>query len=142
MNQDALIADCKDAKALICDCKAINAELAELERDVEITTELSRKAIFENARTTQNQEEWGERNNGYLERLRTDHERIEELESEKRRRQHKAQILGTFIRRLESSPQALTEFDEKLWATSIDRVTVMPDGKLMFRFMDGIEIEG
>ena len=71
---------------------------------MEITTELSRKAIFENARTTQDQDEFNERNNGYLERLRNDHERIEELENEKRRRQHKARILGTFIRSLESSP--------------------------------------
>ena len=109
---------------------------------MEVTTELSRKAIFENARTTQNQSEFNERNNGYLERLRVDHERMEELENEKRRRQHKARILGTFIRSLENSPQALAEFDEKVWATSIDRVTVMPDGKLLFRFMNGAEIEG
>jgi len=141
-NRDTLIADCKDAKALLCDCKAINSEIAELERDVEVTTELSRKAIFENARTAQDQAEFNERNNGYLERLRLAHERMDELEAEKRRRQHKARILGTFIRGLESSPQALTEFDEKVWATSIDRVTVMPDGKLVFRFMDGTEVEG
>ena len=142
MNRDALIDDCKEAKALICDYKAITTEIAELERDVEVTTELSRKAIFENARTAQDQAEFNERNNGYLERQRLAHERIEELEKEKRRRQHKARILGTFIRSLESSPQALTEFDDKVWATSIDRVTVTEGGKLIFRFMDGTEVEG
>ena len=129
-------------RALICDYKAITTEIAELERDVEVTTELSRKAIFENARTAQDQAEFNERNNGYLERLQLAHERIEKLEKEKRRRQHKARILGTFIRSLESSPQALTEFDDKVWATSIDRVTVREDGKLIFRFMDGTEVEG
>ena len=98
--------------------------------------------LFSLDKNTQDQAEFNERNNGYLERLRLAHERIEELEKEKRRRQHKARILGTFIRSLESSPQALIVFDDKVWATSIDRVTVTEDGKLVFRFMDGTEVEG
>jgi len=69
-------------------------------------------------------------------------ERIETLESEKRRRQHKGRILETFIRNFTSSPEALTEFDEKLWTVSIDRVTVTTDDKLIFRFMDGTEVKG
>lgn len=141
-NRDTLISDCRAAREIVCDCKAINTEIDELEREVEVVTELSRKAIYENARTPQNQREFNERNDSYLERLRLAHEHIEELENEKRRRQHKARTISTFLRSLESGQQALNEFDAKVWATSIDRVTVMPDGKLMFRFMDGTEIEG
>ncbi|MCL2508106.1 MAG: recombinase family protein [Oscillospiraceae bacterium] len=141
-NKETLIADCKDAKTLICDCKAINKEIAELEREAEVAAELSRKAIYENARTAQNQEEFNERNNGYLNRQRATMERIESLEVEKRRRQHKGRILETFIRNLEKSPEALTEFDEKLWTVSVDRVTVTTDGRLIFRFLDGTEVEG
>jgi len=141
-NKETLIADCKDAKALICDCKAINKEIMELEREAEVAAELSRKAIYENARTAQNQDEFNERNNGYLGRQCAAMERIETLEAEKRRRRHKGRILETFIRNLASSPEALTEFDEKLWTVSIDRVTVTTDGKLIFRFMDGTEVEG
>ena len=140
--KDKLIAACKKAKNLLCDSKAITTEIAELEREVDVVTELSRKAIFENARTAQDQAEFKERNDGYLERLRLAHVRIEELENERRRRQHKARILGNFIRCLETSPQALTVFDEKHWTAVIDRITVMPNGKLLFRFMNGTEVEG
>ena len=36
---------------------------------------------------------------------------------------------------------ALTEFDEKLWLTVIDTVTVHADGRMTFRFQGGTEIE-
>jgi len=41
-----------------------------------------------------------------------------------------------------TSPQVLTEFDKKLWTAAIDRVTVMLDDKLVFRFKDGTEVDG
>ncbi|MDR1805587.1 MAG: recombinase family protein [Clostridium sp.] len=141
-NCEHLIADCRAAKELLCDCKAINSEIAELEREVEVTTELSRKAIFENARTAQNQNEFNQRNNGYLERQRVATERIATLEAERKAKRHKARILENFIKNLEASESALTEFDETLWATTIDRVIVGLDGTLTFRFLDGSEYVG
>jgi len=36
----------------------------------------------------------------------------------------------------------LTEFDEKLWTAAIDRVTVTLDDRLVFRFKDGMDVEG
>ena len=36
----------------------------------------------------------------------------------------------------------LTELDEKLWAAAIDRVTVILDDRLVFRYKDRTEIVG
>lgn len=58
----------------------------------------------------------------------------------KRERQAKSLSLGTFIRELESSPSVVEEFDEQLWAVTVDTVTVTKDGKLHFRFKDGTEV--
>ena len=38
--------------------------------------------------------------------------------------------------------EALTEFDEKLWLTIIDTVTIQADGRTTFKFQGGTEIEG
>ena len=38
-------------------------------------------------------------------------------------------------------PETLTEFDEKLWLTVIDTVTVRADGWMTFKFRSGTEIE-
>jgi site-specific DNA recombinase len=36
----------------------------------------------------------------------------------------------------------ITEFDEKLWLTTIDTVTVHAGGRMAFEFQGGTEIEG
>lgn len=107
-----------------------------------MTTELSRKAIYEHAHTTQNSEKFNKQNNGYLERLRAARVRIDELTVEIRNSKHQGRILETYIANLETTQQALTEFDDKLWVTAIECVTVGVDGRLTFKFMDGAEREG
>ena len=141
-NREELISDCRAAKKALCDHKDIDAELTELQREIEVVTELSRKAIYENAHSAVNQEEFQSRNSGYLERHRAATERFKALEEIKRQRQNKARIIGTFIRNLADSPTVMDEFSETIWAASVDRVTVTEDGKLIFRFRDGTEIEG
>ena len=141
-NLEALIADCKAAKTVLCDCTAIDTELSERQREIEVVSELSRKAIFEAAHPTVDRTAGSnERNNGYLERLRAATEQIAELEKMKSQRQNKARIIGAFIRNLTAGPLTLDEFDEKLWAAAIERIMVMADGRLIFRFREGTEVE-
>jgi DNA invertase Pin-like site-specific DNA recombinase len=114
-SRDGLIEDCRLAQGVLCDTSAIDGELAELRNEIDVVTELSRKAIYENARTAVNQTEWAERNNAYLERHRKASERVDKLETAKRERLGKAKIIEGFIRDIEKRPLALTEFDDKLW---------------------------
>ena len=65
-----------------------------------------------------------------------------ELEDLKRERQSKFLILKGFIKGIKSCALVIEEFDEKLWAVSVDKVSVMADGRMMFRFKAGTEIEG
>ncbi|MDR3355787.1 MAG: hypothetical protein LBO04_01195 [Spirochaetaceae bacterium] len=78
-NRDGLIEDCRMAQSALCDATAIDAELAELRREVEVIAELSRKAIYESARTAVKQAEFTERNNGHLERHRKATAWVDEL---------------------------------------------------------------
>jgi glutathionyl-hydroquinone reductase len=139
-DRNGLIEDCRLAQGVLCDTAAIDAELAELHREIEVVTELSRKAIYENARTAVNQTEWAERNKAYLERHRKVLERIDELEAAKRERLGKAKIIEGFIRDIESRPLAITEFDEKLWLAVIDQAIVSRDGTFVFRLRNSSEV--
>ena len=142
VNREELLADCRVAKAVLCDCTAIDTELAELSREIEVVIDLSRKAIHEIAHNAAGQEGLNKRNNGYLERHRRATERKAALEATKRKRKSRARILETFLRNIASSPRVLAEFDEKLWTAAIDRVTVMLDDRFVFRFKDGMDVEG
>ena len=139
-DRDGLITDCRLAQSAISDTSAIETELAELLREIEVITELSRKAIYENARNAQNQSDFKERNDGYLERHRKATERIAELEAEKRERIAKGITLDRFITDIEKRPRVFTEWDEALWLAVVDKATVATDGTMTFTFRNGSQI--
>lgn len=74
---EGLISDCRLVQAMLCDTTEIDTEPDNLRREMEIISELSRKAIYENAGTIQNQSEFQERNNRYLSRHRQTMEQAE-----------------------------------------------------------------
>ncbi len=139
-SRSGLIEDCRLAQGVLCDTSSIDAELVELLREIEVVSELSRKAILESARTAVNQSEWAERNSAYLERHRKATERVDELEATKRQRLGKAKTIDGFIKDIKSRPLVLTEFDEKLWLAVTDTATVSQDGTMAFKFKNGSEI--
>jgi DNA invertase Pin-like site-specific DNA recombinase len=135
--REELIANCRLAQEELCDCTDIDKEIGELHRDIEVVAELSRKAIYDNAHTAIDQVEWCERNNGYLERHRKATERISELEGLKQGRRSKKIVLESFIQNLENRNSTLEEFDDRLWATAINKVTIQKEGHWVFSFNDG-----
>jgi DNA invertase Pin-like site-specific DNA recombinase len=139
--REELIANCRLSQSILCDCTEIDAELEELRREIEVVFELSKKAIYENARVATNQDEWSERNNSYLERHNKTMERVAELEKLKCERQNKFLMLENFIKGIESRPLILEEFDNKLWTVAVEKVKVMLDGRLVFVFKEGTEVE-
>jgi len=139
--REELLANCRLAQSYLCDCSEIDAELAELGQEIEVVTELSKKAIYENARVVVSQDEFNKRNNSYLERHRKVTERVTELERLRRERQGKLLMLEGFIRAIETRPLVLEEFDEKLWVVAVEKITVTTKGKAVFGFRGGIEIE-
>ena len=114
--------------------------MAGLYREREVVIELSRKAIQHNASTAQDQTEFNQLNDSYLERERLATERIAELENTKRERVAKGKILERFIRDIKTRPLVLTEFDEPLWTAVVERVAVFTDGALDFEFRNGTSI--
>lgn len=138
--REEIIANCRLAQATLCDCSSIEVEIDELLREIEVITELSEKAIYENAHTIISQDEWNDRNNGYIERHRKAAERLAEIENLKRSRQTKKLTIDSFIQVLKTRTTTIYGFDERLWMAVIDMVKVLPDGKLVFRSIDGTEI--
>jgi DNA invertase Pin-like site-specific DNA recombinase len=139
--RNELLSNCRLVQEVLCDQSATEVELAELHREIEIVSELTRKAIYESARVAVSQEEFNERHTGYIERHRKATERLAELDEQRRERQNKFLLVEGFIKDIETRPLAVAEFDDKLWVATVDKVTVLADGKLIFNFKDGTEIE-
>ena len=126
----------------LTDTTSIDAEMADLLREIEVVSELTRKCIEKNSAVAQDQKEFNSRYNGYVEKYEALKERYDRLAAERERKTEKAKAIDRFIHTVESRDGLLTEFDPHLWLTTVEKVTITVDGKMLFRFFDGTEIYG
>ena len=78
---------------------------------------------------------------GYVARYDVAKAKLNTLQKEKGQRLAKAEAIGGFIFELSEYTEAITEFNEGLWLAVIEKVTAYHDGRLVFTFQNGIEIE-
>ncbi len=68
--------------------------------------------------------------------------KVEKLRAQKEERQAQADSISAFMFELHELDQPVTVFDDKLWLSVIDIVVVRNNGTLVFRFRNGMEVEG
>ena len=119
---------------------SLDSEIAALLSEVEVVSELTKRCIEENSTTAQNQATYLERYNSLAERYEAAKTKLVKLQAAKAQREAKAEDIGGFMFELAEYGEPLTEFDDRLWLTVIDTVTVHRNGRLTFRFQTGHEI--
>ena len=139
-SKDNILEDCRLMQATLTDCTGIDTEIESLLEEIDVVTELTKRCIAENSQTAQNQEEYAARYNGFVERYEKAKAQLEQLRATKAVREAQAEAIGAFMFEVQEL-DALTEFDEKLWLTIIDTITVHADGRMTFKFQGGTEIE-
>ena len=139
-SKDGILEDCRLMQATLTDCTGIDTEIESLLEEIEVVTELTKRCIAENSQTAQNQEEYTARYNGFVERYEKAKAQLEQLRTTKAEREAHAEAIGAFMFEVQEL-DTINEFDEKLWLTIIDTVTVHTDGRMTFRFQGGTEIE-
>jgi chromosome segregation ATPase len=122
------------------DCSALDTEITELGKEVEIVAGLVDACVKENASYAQSQETYTKKYNALLARYDNAMARLDELATEKERRQNRDREIKVFIEAMKTQPLVLEKWDERLWMALIDRATVRRDGGMVFRLKNGMEI--
>ena len=122
------------------DNSALDAEVATLKGECEVVTELSRKAVQENAATALDQDEYRQRYEGLVARYEKASARLAEIETLRLERSAKRTNINRFLQSLVKYSDPVTEFDEELWYITVDIITVYDDGRLVVTFRDGDEV--
>jgi hypothetical protein len=137
--REGLLDNCRHAQNTLCDCAALDAETAALGQEIGVLEALVRGSILAEC---EGSNEAGVPGNGnpYVQKLDDVIKRQKELEVLKREKQNKRALMDGFIQNIEDSGKSIEAFDERLWAAVTERVTVMPDGALVFSFRDGTDI--
>lgn len=139
-DMDAVLEECRVIQDIASDCTTIDKELAELSQEMEVVAELTRRCIEENSCVAQDQTAFQERYNGLVERYDTAKVRYTELTQQRKERQDRADEIGAFMFEVSELHEPVQAFDEALWRTIVERVTVNRDGGLLFRFTCGHEV--
>ena len=135
-----LISNCRLAQEALCDFTALDKEAGALRQEVEVLAGLVRTSLKTVTAAGAAKDEALEARAEYLERHEKGLRRLRKIEDTKHDKQCRKSLMDNFIQNIEDSGECLGAFDERLWAAVTDRVTVMPDGTLLFRFRDGTEI--
>ena len=114
----------------VCDTTSLEAEQRKLSDEMQVLVEMVQGCIGENARIAQSQVEYQERYNELVSRydaVKTKHDAVTEA-------------INAFAKALRNRDGALAEFDEGLWGTLVDFMTVYGKGDVGVTFRDGTEI--
>ena len=140
-NKGEIIAGCREAIALVCDTSGLEESTATYNEECEVTAELIRKCIEENAHVSVKPEVYQERYNSLAERYKAAKEKLDAIQQEISERKVKQEKIEIFLKQLSRTNELLTEFDEGLWNTMLDSMTVYSYDKVVFLFKDGSKVE-
>ena len=96
--------------------------------------------MSENSRVAQNQDEYRKRYNSLVEKYESIKTQIEEKEQLISDNIAKSRIFDVFIKELKKQQGLVTEFDENLWCSLVESMTVYSKEKIVVRFKNGTEI--
>ncbi|MBQ2968633.1 MAG: recombinase family protein [Clostridia bacterium] len=134
--KESILEDCRLMQQTLSDCTELDTEQKRLTEELETTEILIRKSINENTRRSQTRNDRQQ----LMEKYETLKSQLVALETERQRKADQTSAVNSFIRTLQKQQTPFTEFDDDLWHTLIERVTVNDDESVLFKFKGGMEI--
>ncbi len=138
-DRERITEDCMMIRSALTDTSEIDSSLASLYAEIEVTSELIKRCVEENASAARDQNEYLKKYNGFTEKYQQLKREIDRLEKLRKARKTKADAIGAFVFEIREL-EPFTEFDERLWNISIDHVCVNSDGSFVFHFRTGHQI--
>lgn len=139
-NKERYIADYKPIIAMLTDTTELDNQIAKLTEEQEELYTLVKNCIDEKARHGAN-EALVARHNKLIGRYDAIKQRLDDIESEIQSRQIKRAKIEAFLAELKFQGDIITEFDEKLWQRTAERIIVYRESEVVVEFKDGTQIK-
>ena len=140
-NNESLIDDIRLIQSELADTTKIETEIESLLDEIEITAELMKKMIKENAVQAQSQEDYLSRYDTLAQRHEKLKNKYEILQKKRERRLSQADTLSAFLFALKELDILNIKWSPTLWHTAVDKVIVNADESITFHFKNGSEVE-
>ncbi len=137
--KDELLADIETVRKTLKSSKALEKEKEDAEQEMAVVAELMDQRVDENARVAQDQADYRKRYAALEERYETAKARHGEVLGKLAKAEARETMLGYFAKTIKKQ-KPVESFNEQLWNTTVEYVTVGKDKKLTYRFKNGTEI--
>lgn len=114
-------------------------EREKLQEEMTLIVEMTQSCVAENARRAQNQDEYQKRYDNLVERYEKAKSRYDEVTYDIEQKQAQSEKLRQYEETLKLQDGVINEFDDDLWCSMVDFITVGRDKKTV-TFKDGTEI--
>lgn len=137
-NKDEVIKDCENTVLNLIELKQIDTEINNLQEKCTEILSLIKLLISENARKAINQEQYNKKYISYTKEYEKIKGELSRLEEEKQNLKVRRDKVKIFVQNLEPKSEIISEFDENLWYSLVEKVVVNSDEQVKFIFRNEI----
>jgi DNA invertase Pin-like site-specific DNA recombinase len=139
-DKERILQDTIEVIELLTDTTKLDNDIAEIDGELIVISELVNKLVKENAKTSTDIDDYNkkyEELSSRYDKLQAKHEEMIRLRSEK---QGQALKMKSFITNLNQSEDILDEWNERVWMLLVDSAIVHRDSRITFKFLNGEEV--
>lgn len=135
-----VIANAEIIRKTLCTTDALLTEKQGLEDEILVLVEMTQNLVAENARVAQDQEEYQKRYDSLVQRYETAKKKYDELTEKIEQKEARGERILQFIKILKGQDGIITEFDDALWGSMVEFVTI-GKASCSVTFKDGTEVQ-
>ena len=139
-DRDEILVELRTVQATLSGTEELEAEQARLAEQMNVDADAVQEIIAENARVAQDQAEYNIRYEALVSRFEKTKAQYDKIAAEITAQGIRRREFGRFIQSVEKLPKIVTEFDEALWGSLVDHLTVYSKDDIVFSLTSGMEI--
>jgi DNA invertase Pin-like site-specific DNA recombinase len=133
----SIIADVEVVCRKLMETADLKAEAEKLTVEMDVVSGLVQKLVADNASAAMSQEDYGKRYDALVTRFEKAKLRLAEVERQIADKGARLKRVHAFLRELRAQDALIAKFDEHLWHSLIEKVTVYSKNEVRFAFKDG-----
>ena len=138
--REELIANAKLMMDMVCDTTEQRAQSQKLLTELDILVERIQKLVHDNARIAMDQIEYQRQYDELERRYNKAKDEYDEATAEIAELQKREDYFKQFIATLEAADEIIEEFDEGMWCSMVESMTVHRKDNIVFTFVGGMEV--
>ena len=136
-----ILRELRSVRDMLTGTEELEAKQKRLAEQMNADADAVQELIAENARVAQDQGEYNVRYNGMVSRFEDTKAKYDEVTAEITKTSIRRRELEQFIQAVRKLPEVVAEFDEALWGSLVEYVTVNGKDDIVFTMASGVEIK-